>query len=568
MASKTKKEKGLTLIEVLVGTFLMLLVFLGIFGVYRTGIWVVGQSQNKITALSVANKEIEEIRNLPYSEVGVEGSFPDGVIPAEKTYEINGREYNIKTRIDYVVDSADGVSEPDDECPNDYKKIEVEVSWEGLFEGSASLVTDIAPDNMAQECAEAGGILFVSVFDAFAEMVPSPLIEIKDPETGQVLKTASESEHYFSLPPGNYRVVASKSGYSGSRSYGIDEIAIPEKPDPSVAEGGLSEISFAIDELSSMTIETLSAWGIDYFTDSFSDQSEVSESSNVVFSGGEVSLEEGSTSGYLISVPIFPADLLNWEKFSWDDLVTEQCEINYQVLYYDGENWILIPDSDLPGNSEGFISSVDLSALDVSLYPQLKIKGNLSTSESSISPLLYNWEVSWRNSEATVVSDVPFYFRGDKEIGKDSEENPVYKFEESTTSGGSGSVTYDSLEWDLYSFSVEGGWDLQNTEPAQPVSLSPAGTENVTLYVQSQNSFLIEVQDEETEEPVFSAEARLYKEGYDKTQQTNQDGQTYFAPLDTGTYSLEVSAGDYSGYSGTVSISGDETKVVYLERVE
>ncbi len=568
MADRNKKEKGLTLIEVLVGTFLIVLVFLGIFGVYRTGIWVIGQSQNKITALSVANKEIEEIRNLPYSEVGVEGSFPDGIIPAEKTYEINGREYNIKTRIDYVVDSADGVVEEEDECPNDYKKVQVEISWGGLFEGSASLITDIAPDNMAQECAETGGILFVSVFDAYAEMVSSPLVEIKDPDTGQVLKTASESEHYFSLPPGSYRVVASKSGYSSSRSYGIDEVAIPEKPDPLVAEGGLSEISFAIDELSSMTIETLSAWGIDYFTDSFSDQSEISESSNVDFSGGEISLQEQSTSGYLVSVSVSPADLLNWDKFSWDDLVTEQCEINYQVLYYDGENWLLVPDSDLPGNSEGFISSVDLSDLDVSLYPQIRLKGNFSTSESSISPLLYNWEVSWRNSEATVVSDVPLHSRGDKEIGKDSEENPVYKFEEDTTSGGSGSVTYDSLEWDLYSFSVGGDWDLQSTEPAQPVSLSPASTKNVTLYVQTQNSFLIEVQDEETEEPVFSAEARLYKEGYDKTQQTDQDGQTYFAPLDEGTYSLEVSAQDYSDYSGTVSVSGDENKIIYLERVE
>ncbi len=568
MLKRFKAERGLTLIEVLVGAFLIVLVFLGIFGVYRAGIWVIGQSQNKITALSVANKEIEEIRNLPYSDIGVRDSFPNGNIPEEKIYEINGVKYTIRTRIDYVVDSADGVADPEDECPNDYKKVEVEVSWGGLFEGSTSLVTDISPDNMAQECSETGGILFVSVFDAYAEMVPSPLIEIKDPDTNHVLKTASESEHYFSLVPGEYRVVISKNNYSSSRTYSIDEVSLPEKPNPLVADGGLSEISFAIDKLSSMTIKTLSAWGIDYFTDSFSDQSEVSEFSNIEFSEGEVALAEGLNSGYLISVTVSPVDLLNWEKFSWDDLVAEECEIVYQVLYSDGEGWLLIPDSDLAGNSEGFTQPVSLSGLDPAVFSQIRVKGNLSASGSDISPLLYNWQVSWRNSEATTVSDVPFYFRGDKRIGKDSEENPVYKFEQDADSGESGSVTYDSLEWDLYTFSVEGDWDLEDIEPGQPVGLAPDVSENVSLYVRTQNSFLVEVRDDETEEPVFSAEARLYKTGYSKTQYTDREGQTYFAPLESGTYSVEVSSHGYNSNSGAVSVSGDENKLIYLERIE
>ena len=68
--SKVKSQKsnvrnGFTLVEVLVGTFLILIVFLGIFGAYQLGLRVVGQSRNQIVATAIANQEIENIRNLP-----------------------------------------------------------------------------------------------------------------------------------------------------------------------------------------------------------------------------------------------------------------------------------------------------------------------------------------------------------------------------------------------------------------------------------------------------------------------------------------------------------------------
>lgn len=255
---KTINNKSFTLIEVLVGVGLLLIVFLGIFAAFQLGLQVVGKSKNRIIATSLANAEIEKIRNLPYQSIGVQGSFPDGVLEATSTTALNNVNFLIERRVDYVVDAADGISYPDDDCPNDYKKAEVKVSALGKFPVEVAMVSNISPKNLSEECDTRGGILSVSVFDALGQMVAFPFIEIKDPISDATLKTATPAngQHYFSLATSTYKVVVSKSGYSQERTYGTDEIANPVNPHPIVLEGEVTEVSFSIDKLSSMTVET------------------------------------------------------------------------------------------------------------------------------------------------------------------------------------------------------------------------------------------------------------------------------------------------------------------------
>ncbi|MEK7519553.1 MAG: prepilin-type N-terminal cleavage/methylation domain-containing protein [Patescibacteria group bacterium] len=258
--SRFKCRKGFSLIEVLVGTFLVLIVFLGIFGAYQLGLQVVGQSKNKVIATYLANAELEKIRNLPYGSVGVQGSFPSGILAPESEITQNNITFKTKRRVDYVVDSADGLTFPGDECPNDYKKVEIQVSVLGKFAAEVLMLTDIVPKNLAQECGESGGILSVTVFDALGVMVPLPLIEIKDPNTDTTLKSVSPSggQHYFALAASSYKVVVSKSGYSSERTYGTNEVVSPLNPHPIVLENQLTEISFSIDRLSSFSVDTVS----------------------------------------------------------------------------------------------------------------------------------------------------------------------------------------------------------------------------------------------------------------------------------------------------------------------
>ncbi len=574
------KKGGITLVEGLVVIFLFLVAFTALAGAFQLALKVVGRTKNKVIATSIAVGEMEKIKNLDYSKIGVAGSFPDGELQAQKTITSNNVTFTINTRVDYVIDSADGISAPDDECPNDYKRVSIEVSWPGIFGGSVNITEDIAPETVAQECAQTGGILKVNVFNAYGQMVSFPVIEVKDPETDEVVKSATPSEgsHFFALPPDNYRIEVSKEGYSSERTYGFDEIAIPEKPNPDVLDKQLTELSFSIDKTSSFQVDTLSPWGSDFFSDSFLDQSKISDISNVEISGGKAILQsdEGGykSSGYLVSVQIAPADLINWESFSFNDNEPSGTQLTYQILYFDGVNWVLIPDSDLPGNSVGFsVSPVDLSSLDVSSYPKIKLKANFSTTNNSFTPSLFDWQVSWKNSQPTPIPNTTFHLQGEKIIGKTSEEEPVYKFSDDFTSDSNGHIDISNLEWDSYTFSVNPatGLDLKDTEPSpQPISLSPDTTLQVKLYLQAQNSLLLTVKDTETGEPIFAASCRLYKQdlSFDKTQYTDHQGKIYFIPLESGTYILEVQAEGYEDKSDTFSISGDKTKIISLDRVE
>ncbi len=571
-----KNGVGFTLIEVLVGSFLILIVFLAIFGAYQLALKVISQSRDRITATFIANGEIERIRNLSYKDVGVLGDYPDGTLSAEETKTINSIDYVINTRIDYVLDEADGIETPEDECPNDYKKVEIKVSCPGLLGREVKMVTDIAPETVAQECEIVGGILSVSVFNAQGLMIPNPFIEVKDSETDEVVKTATptEGKHLFSIPAKTYKVEVSKEGYSSSRTYSMEEVAIPEKPNPIVIEGKMSEISFSIDKLSALFVDTLSSWNTNNFSDSFTTDTNISDSSTIDVQNGEVKISSGYNSGYLVSTSISSLDLTSWEEFSWSDEELADTQILYKVFYFDGATWKLIPDSALAGNSTGFfVSPLDLSELDISIYSQLKVKGELSTTDISISPTLYDWHVSWRTSEPIPIPNVNFNLKGDKIIGKDAAENPVYKYSQDHNSGGSGHIDISNIEWDLYTFTIDPatGLDLLEVDSSpQPVSLPPDTTLSVELYLKAQNSLMITVQDEETGELVFSAGVRLYRSdlSYDKTQNTDGKGKTYFIPLDSGSYNLDVEASGFSDYSGTVSVSGDETKIISLERLE
>jgi hypothetical protein len=577
-----KKRKGFTLVDVLVGIFLISIIFLGVFGALRLGIKTASQSRNKVVATAIANYWIEMIRNLPYKDIGVQGSFPDGILESSTTTISNGVEFTVKKTVDYVVDPLDGIAHPEDICPNDYKRVEINVSWIDPFEGEVSLVADVAPKNLAEECGEGGGILRVSVFDAYGLMVPFPTIEIMDPETDEVIKVASpnDGEHYFSLATSTgYKVVVSKENCSTERTYGSDEIATPEKHHPIILEGALTETSFSIDETSSFSIDTLSLWASESFSDSFENSSKISEFSEILVEEEEVKLAsssgEYSLSGYLFSAAIDPVNLVQWDKLSWVDSKPQDTDILYHIYYASGTDWYIIPDSDLIGNSTGFNDSpLGLSSLDINTYSQLKINGVLSTSDFLATPILDNWQLSWKTSDATPIPNVAFSLRGNKKIGTDGDEEPVYKYNQGHISNGSGHINLSDMEWDLYTFSLSTSSDLNLVEidpSLQPINLLPDNVnQNVILYLDSENSLLVTVKNSETLEPVFSSDARLYNNslGYDVTQQTDSKGQTLFIPLESATYNLEIEAVNYASSSVSVSVLENKTEIILIEQIE
>jgi len=585
-------EKGFGLVDVLIGTALMLIIFLGISGAYQLGLKVINQSKNRITATAIANQQIEMIRNLSYENVGIiDGALPTptGVLASTTTTTLNGVEYVIERNIKYTWDEIDGYEESeDDSCYLDYKTVETKVSWSGRFGGEVRLVTDITPKNIVQEIAscvaQPGGLLSVKVIDASSIMVADPLIEIFDSGTGESFGPYMPSTGEVNIPltTSTYKVVVSKTDYNIARSYGTNEVANPEnechaRPHPIVLEGLLTPVIFCIDKVSTFSIDTLSPWGVGNFADSFFDETKISEKENVEVLGGEVNLATSTEgyldSGHLISISTVPVGLISWDEFSFTDSEPVNTNLSYQIFYASGTEWYLIPDADLAGNSAGFDNSpVDISGLNITTYPQLKLKANASSSATSSTPVLEDWQVSWIVSEATPIPSATFNLRGTKQIGTDGIDDPVYKYSTTTNSDSGGHIDIPDLEWGSYIFTA-GGTDLDLVDiypSSTSIYLSPDTNQPVILYLEAENSLLVTVLSNDTGEPVFDASVRLYKTdlSYDVTQYTNDKGQTYFIPLEAVSYNLEIQAYNYSDLDTTVSISGDNTKLIALDTHE
>lgn len=260
------KKRGFTLVEVLVGTFLMLIVFLGIFAAYQLGLKVVGLSRAKVTATSISIQKIEELRNLDYS----------AVLSTSTTETVNSIDYYVQSIVQCVDEERDGRAGAGDNCICDYKKVKVKTSWSGRFKGEVSLENIISPRNSVEECQAPAGVLAISVFDAEGEMVdelnPANIVEVKNVNTGTVYygSRVASGEYEYIVDPGTdaYKIIVTKTGYSWSRTfagneiYNGEEIANPNnecfaRPQASVFNAQRTEISFCIDKLSNFLVSTL-----------------------------------------------------------------------------------------------------------------------------------------------------------------------------------------------------------------------------------------------------------------------------------------------------------------------
>lgn len=116
------------------------------------------------------------------------------------------------------------------------------------------------------ESTEGGGTLSILVFDANAQAVPQAEVSIVATETDpQVNLTLETSDNGRIILPGSptctdcYQITVSKEDYSTERTYSAFEIANPDKPHQSVIEGFLTEVSFSIDKVGTLNIQTTSS---------------------------------------------------------------------------------------------------------------------------------------------------------------------------------------------------------------------------------------------------------------------------------------------------------------------
>ena len=126
-------KNGFTLVEVLVGSAIFLIIALAAYNAYVGLFKLINLSQYKVLAVSLANERFEIARNMPYEDVGIVNSIPNGEIPHTQTLVRGGVSFVVTTtvrNIDLPFDGTIGGS-PNDISPADNKLVEVDVSCDG-----------------------------------------------------------------------------------------------------------------------------------------------------------------------------------------------------------------------------------------------------------------------------------------------------------------------------------------------------------------------------------------------------------------------------------------------------
>ncbi len=447
LPARTKPFNGQALIEVLISLAIFTILAHALLTLVTTTYSINTFNRSRIAARHLAQEKIEVIHNMPYSDIGTVGGIPPGILLQNESVTVNGLKYYIRTTVVYIDDAFDEKT-PSDLLPTDYKRVSVEISWEGLESSNKNplkMITDISPNGI--ETTVTGGTLSVYVFDANAKPVPQADVAIVStgttPLVNMTIKTADNGRIILPGAPtckkACYQISVFKEGYSSERTYSVSEVENPSKPYLSVLQGQITESSFSIDKLGSLNV------------------------------------------------------------YSYKD----------------------------------------------------------------------------RDSNFETLGNITFSIRGEKIIGTDSDDNPVYKYQNTFTTNDSGLKTLDNMEWDNYSISLNASvGDISALNPPPSIPLQPEEELDIRFAVSAhtENSVLISFINPVGSE-IASVSARLYASGgFEKIASSGASGypdfgQVFFASLSRKIYQLEATISGYSKYQGSVDSYGYKQQKVILNPI-
>lgn len=557
-------KRGMTLVDVLVGTAVVVAVFAGIFSLLRASAILSGTSASKATALAVANSRIEELRSLPYDDIGTVGGIPAGQVAQEEVLVRNNIPFTVRTFISYYDDPKDGSGLADSNgIETDYKRAKVTVTYyvsPGVR--SVSVVSTFAPPGI--ETTTGGGTLRVVVVDADGAAVPGAEVSVENTNVTPAIDLTTFTDFAgYALFPGaatstGYRISVTKSGWSTAKTYAQD--ATNQNPTPghlTIAGGQTTTGTFAIDELASVLVRTLSPMEPVTWGDAFADSASLASMSSTAVSGGVLELATGvggyETSGYAIASSTAPSYLVAWHEAAFTSVTPPGTTATVKVV--DGSG-VALPDGVLPGNGTGFATSpINLSGVSTTTYPSLSLRADFSTNATTTTPSLGDWSVTYTRGPLPLPS-VSYSLTGAKTIGSTISGTPIYKTVLDETSDADGQSDLD-LEWDSYTLAVD-GYALIDACSASPIEVLPGTTmtESVQVANPSGNALRIYAKDA-LGEVKPGASFTLSRSGISRTLPGNDCGFAYFGGLSSANdYALSVTyPGGSDSFTG-ISVSG------------
>lgn len=568
--------RGMTLIEAVVGTAIMLVVFLGIFAAFQISIDLIFSTRAATSATALVNERMEYVRGLTYDAIGTQGGIPAGPIPQVEQITANGVNYTVATLVQYVDDPTDGLDEADETgVTADYKVVRVSANWSVRGRPRTTFaVTRISPTGI--ETLADGGTIRVNVFDTAAEPVSGATVRIVNTDVNpdidvSVTTGVSGSVAFPGAPPAsNYEVTVTKSGYSSAQTYPVTvENQNPNPGHISVVDETTTTLSLSIDETGSLKVYTYSPIGDGEFEDLFSDDAKLSATTSAEVSAGALVLSGGAGSyastgdGYSISIA--PNQLVAWDTVSWSAVTPTDTAALVSLYYWDGAAYSLIPDADIPGNAAGLSSgTLDISALPIATYGTLRLRAALSSSDVNVTPEIRDWNISY-SAGPTPLADVEFDIRGAKTIGVSSQGAPLYKYDESHTTTQYGEWIITPIDPDSYTISLPSGSPHTISElcAASPV-VSPAGNTEVSMTVVDAVTNSLRAVVTGNGSPLSGATVSISGGAVSDSDTTSSCGQVFFGGIPVNSYTVTISAPGFQDSIETISVTGSTVLSVAL----
>lgn len=566
-------ERGATLLDVVVGSALMIVVFTGIVGAFQLAVDSVSNNKARAGAIALATERLEYIRSLPYDSIGTTGGVPSGALAQTATSTLNDVLYERRTFISWEDDPQDGSGAGDSNgIVTDYKAAKVSVSWASRQGArTITMATRISPLSGMEQSVPGGTLSFLVTNDADQPLANASVRVRNTGVSPQIdlttLTDASGAASVLGAPAGaGYQISVTKAGYSTSQTYSASSTNTNPIPGHlGVALNQTTAQNFEIDLLANLTVETFEAVREEVWSDTFTDTTKVASSTRMMVIGGIARLADidGSyvSDGEFISTPISHFQLGRWKQVSFTHTKPANTNIVYRL--YDA-SYVPLPDSALPGNSSGFTAApIDISAVSTSTYPTLRL-GAVLSGNTSVTPEVNDWRATY-DVGPTPLPNVSFTMQGAKLIGS-GPGGPVYKYSQTHSSGSSGSILLSNIEYDSYTLAMPTGsaYSIAASCGTQPTFVTPASNLVSRLYLTpaSAHSLLVDVKNA-SGALIPGATVRLQRSAYDATVVADQCGQTFFDNLGSGSvgagnaYTIDVQASGYQAYSSSeINVSG------------
>ncbi len=198
-----KNEDGFTLIEVIVTITVLTLVTIPLAMVMYSGLGYLRDSENRSDGIEIAQQQIEVIRSMSYSDIGVVAGSVPGTLPATQTVTLRDQQVKIDTAVIWVDDAVPGgfVSTAD------YKQVTVTISFPEADINPVVQTTLISPSGKSGKTLQ--GLVEVNVVEvgsSNADLSPMAPVQIfmvggPAPAPTQVYQSGDSSKLYAGLTP-------------------------------------------------------------------------------------------------------------------------------------------------------------------------------------------------------------------------------------------------------------------------------------------------------------------------------------------------------------------------------